>query len=118
MANKKGAGRPRKEIDKVQFEKLCSILCTKEEIAGWFECSEDTIERWCKREYKTNFAEVLKRKSQKAKISIRRSQLKMAEKNVTMSIWLGKQYLGQKDDPDESYDQEDTDTFFKEAGLG
>ena len=28
-------GRPKIEIDKDQFEKLCNIQCTKEEIAGW-----------------------------------------------------------------------------------
>lgn len=29
--------------------------------------------------------------------SLRRKQFAMAEKNATMAIWLGKQYLGQKD---------------------
>ena len=40
--------RPKKEIDQEQFEKLCGLQCTKEEVADWFDCSEDTIERWCK----------------------------------------------------------------------
>ena len=43
-------GRPRIEIDKEEFEKLCDIQCTLTEIAGWFRCSPDTIENWCKRE--------------------------------------------------------------------
>ena len=30
------AGRPRKNIDKEQFEKLCFLHCTLEEIAGFF----------------------------------------------------------------------------------
>ena len=30
-------------------------------------------------------------------MALRRSQWKMAERNATMAIWLGKQYLGQKD---------------------
>ncbi|MBQ0061347.1 MAG: hypothetical protein KBT15_06205 [Bacteroidales bacterium] len=33
-------------------------------------------------------------------MSLRRSQMKMAETNPTMAIWLGKQYLGQKDNRD------------------
>ena len=44
-------GRPKKEIDKKIFENLCGLQCTLEEIAGVFDCSADTIERWCKREY-------------------------------------------------------------------
>ena len=89
--------RPRIEIDKDQFEKLCSLQCTLDEIASWFKCSPDTVERWCGREYKMSFAEVFKKHSASGKISLRRWQFKMAEHNVSMAIWLGKQYLGQKD---------------------
>lgn len=91
------AGRPRKEIDMNQFEKLCAIQCTLAEIASWFNCSEDTIERWCKREYKVGFAEIYKKKSETGKISLRRIQFKQAEHSVPMAIWLGKQYLGQRE---------------------
>ena len=51
--------RPRKEIDQAEFEKLCALQCTKAEIAGFFNLSEDTVERWCKRTYKESFAVVL-----------------------------------------------------------
>lgn len=91
------AGRPRKEIDKNSFEKLCGLLCTLDEIAGFFNCSPDTIERWCKREYKKNFAEVYKNHSAMGKISLRRYQFKLAEKSAAMAIFLGKNYLGQTD---------------------
>lgn len=87
--------RPRIEIDANQFEKLCSIQCTLNEIAGFFNCSSDTIERWCKREYKESFADTYKKYSAGGKISLRRYQFKMAEHNAAMAIWLGKQYLGQ-----------------------
>lgn len=89
--------RPRKEINQEQFENLCFIQCTLDEVAGWFKCSEDTIERWCKREYGLRFADAFKRFSQGGKISLRRSQFKLAEKNAAMAIFLGKQYLGQRD---------------------
>lgn len=91
------AGRPRKEIDKETFEKLCAFQCTKEEISGWFEVSDDTIERWCKREYKENFAVVFAKKREKGKISLRRAQFRLAEKSAAMAIFLGKNYLGQRD---------------------
>lgn len=90
-------GRPRIHIDKDEFEKLCGIQATLVEIAGWFYCSEDTIERWCKRTYKESFAEIYKKYSAGGKISVRRAQFKLANKSAAMAIWLGKQYLGQKD---------------------
>jgi hypothetical protein len=87
--------RPRKNIDMAQFKKLCELSCTLTEIAGFFEVSEDTIERWCLREMKESFAECFKRHNARGKISLRRYQFKMAEHNPAMAIWLGKQYLGQ-----------------------
>ena len=90
-------GRPKKEIDKKIFENLCGLQCTLEEIAGVFDCSADTIERWCKREYGETFAEVYKKHSAKGKMSLRRTQFKLAEKSAAMAIFLGKNYLGQKD---------------------
>ena len=90
-------GRPQKEIDKKIFENLCGLQCTLEEIAGVFDCSADTIERWCKREYGETFAETYKKHSAKGKMSLRRIQFKLAEKSAAMAIFLGKNYLGQKD---------------------
>jgi hypothetical protein len=93
----KKMGRPRKEIDEAQFKKLCNILCTEEEIAGFFDCSVDTIERWAKRTYGVTFAEIYKRFSATGKISLRRYQFELAKKNAGMAIFLGKNYLGQRD---------------------
>lgn len=91
-------GRPRKPIDQVQFEKLCSILCTEIEIASFFEASLDTLNRWCKRTYKMTFEDIYKEKSCRGKISLRRTQFDLAGKgNPTMCIWLGKQILGQSE---------------------
>lgn len=99
MSNKqlKKRGRPLKEIEKKEFESLCGLQCTLIEIAGFFDCSEDTIERWCVRTYKMKFADVYKVHSQKGKISLRRHQMKLAEKSAAMAIFLGKQLLGQRD---------------------
>lgn len=92
-------GRPRKQIDQIQFEKLCTMQCTKEEIAAFFDCSEDTIERWCKRTYKESFAVVLKSKGVAGKISLRRNLFRMSEKNPGVLIFLCKNYLGMRDNP-------------------
>lgn len=90
-------GRPRKEIDQGQFEKLCGLQCTADEICGWFSVSQDTLERWCKRVYKRTFADTFAEKRQAGKISLRRSQWKLADKSPAMAIFLGKNYLGQSD---------------------
>lgn len=97
-------GRPRKEIDKKDFEALLRIQCTLKEITSFFDakldgCSEDTIERWCQRTYGQSFADVSAQKREYGKISIRRAQFDMMEKNPTMLIWCSKQYLGQTDEP-------------------
>lgn len=91
--------RPLKEIDKKQFENLCGLQCTKEEICGWFDVTDKTLENWCKRTYKAGFSEVFRQKRGLGKISLRRHQWRLAEKNANMAIWLGKQYLGQSDNP-------------------
>lgn len=100
--------RPRKEIDKKQFENLCGLQCTKEEICGFLEITDKTLENWCKRTYKAGFSEVFKQKRGKGKISLRRNQFRLAEKNANMAIWLGKQYLGQRDSVDEEGENETT----------
>ena len=97
-------GRPNLNIDKKMFEKLCEIQCTEKEICACFGCCEDTLNAWCKRNYTDEngkpltFSETFAKKREGGKASLRRSQWKLAEKNATMAIWLGKQYLGQKDE--------------------
>ena len=92
--------RPKKEIDQKQFENLCGLQCTLEEICGWFDVCSDTLETWCKRTYNKSFSEVFAQKRGAGKISLRRSQWRLAEKNATMAIFLGKQFLGQRDNMD------------------
>lgn len=94
--------RPRKEIDQQQFENLCALQCTEEEICGWFDVCTETLNSWCKRTYKLSFSEIFKQKRGKGKISLRRNQFRLAESNATMAIWLGKQYLNQRDQIDAS----------------
>ena len=89
--------RPKKEIDKKQFENLCGLQCTKEEICAWFDITDKTLDAWCKRTYRQSFSVIFAQKRGKGKISLRRSQFRQEKKNANMAIWLGKQYLDQKD---------------------
>lgn len=90
-------GRPPIEINQKQFENLCGLQCTKEEVADFFNCSEDTIDRWCQKMYGKSFAVVFKEKRNGGKISLRRKQWLLADKSPAMAIFLGKNYLGQTD---------------------
>ena len=85
-------GRPRFQIDFEQVERLAKIQCTQEEIAHCLGCSISVLER------SAEFRRVYKRGLEGGKMSLRRMQWKSAnEGNVTAQIWLGKQYLKQRD---------------------
>lgn len=91
--------RPSKQFDEATFEKLCAMMCSEDEICSFFNTTDKTIAKWCKRTYGMCFSDCLKRFGTTGKISLRRAQFKSAidKGNVTMQIWLGKQWLGQKD---------------------
>ena len=90
-------GRPLKEISQKDFENLCGLQCTQAEMCAFFNIDDMTLNRWCKRTYDKSFSEIFAIKRGLGNISLRRSQFRLAEKNAAMGIWLGKQYLGQRD---------------------
>lgn len=96
MGKNKG-GRPKKEIKQNEFEALCHIQCTKNEICDVFDIDEKTLTRWCKETYDMGFSDIYKKKSAYGKASLRRNQFELAKKSYAMAIFLGKQYLGQRD---------------------
>lgn len=84
--------RPKKTIDYKIVESLANIHCTQEEIAGVIGVSVRTLQR------DEEFCRVYKKGMDAGKMSLRRMQYKKAEEgSVSMQIWLGKQWLGQKD---------------------
>ena len=92
-------GAPYKKIDPEQFEKLCGLQCTKAEIAAFFHVNHECITRWCRRTYGKDFKEVYEEKRGIGKVSLRRTQWRLAETHPNMAIFLGKNYLDQHDDP-------------------
>ena len=91
-------GRPRKEINKTEFEKLCFLQCTEREFCSWFDVSDETLNKWCKENYDgRTFLAVFKEKRENGLISLRRTQFQLAEKSPAMAIFLGKNLLGQTD---------------------
>lgn len=104
--------RPRKKINEKDFESLLAMQCTLEEVTAFFDhklngCSEDTIERWCKRTYKQSFAEVSSKKRELGKISLRRAGFELAKKNPTVHIFYAKNYLGMTDSVETKIEFED-----------
>jgi hypothetical protein len=90
--NKKKIGRPKKVIDYNMVDNLARVFCTQQEIATILGVGLRTLQ------YDEEFMRVYKEAHENAKSSLRRFQFKSAQEgNVTMQIWLGKQYLGQQD---------------------
>ncbi len=82
--------RPRREIDREQVKALAAIFCTVDEIAVIMKIGKRTLERNYKDEIETGRAN--------ACASLRREQWRAAQKgSAALLIWLGKQFLGQKD---------------------
>ncbi|MGN1456936.1 MAG: hypothetical protein ACI4XP_03150 [Acutalibacteraceae bacterium] len=100
------AGRPKiqwTDKDYKTLEGLCAIHATNDEIKTVLNLSYETIDRLCEEHYKDengkpmNFSTVKEKYQSQGKISLRRLQFQHAEKSAAMAIFLGKQYLGQKD---------------------
>lgn len=83
--------RPKKVIDYEAVEKLANLQCTQEEIASFLGLSVRTLQR------DEEFCRIYKKGQDNGRMSLRRMQFKLADKNPTMAIWLGKQYLKQRD---------------------
>tara|TARA_R110000744_G_scaffold90426_1_gene175565 strand:+ start:1513 stop:1863 length:351 start_codon:yes stop_codon:yes gene_type:complete len=98
-------GRPKKKVDWRQFDEMCSIMCTADEISSVLGVSLRTLQRAVKDEFDETFATLYKKKSAGGLTSLRRIQFSMAHENVAMAIWLGKQYLGQRDQVEQKVEQ-------------
>ncbi len=93
---------PTTEDDFEVFESLCRIQCTLHEIAAFFKCDPDTLEKRVKQYYGEKFSVVFRVFRKGGLVSLRRVQYEKAiAGNVTLLIWLGKQYLGQREEPDD-----------------
>lgn len=108
-------GRPVIDFDWEAFDRLCMLHCTAVEIAAYFDCSVDTVERRVKEKFGLTFAEVFNVKSGKGKVSLRRKQYEVAMSgDRAMLIWIGKNWLGQSEPREpESSDQSLSQLFIE-----
>ena len=88
--------RPKKyNLDPKQIQNLARFGCTNVEIASFFGCSSDLLEK--------SYSEFLTKGRAEQKMRLRQLQWKSAENgNVTMQIFLGKNILGQQDKLEEN----------------
>lgn len=94
----KEKGQPfQRQIDFNQVLYWLDLGATKEEIAGAFYTSADTLGRRIEEHFGMTFAELKEKCVGAAKIRLRHNQMKLSEKSAAMAIWLGKVMLGQKD---------------------
>ena len=90
-----GRGITKKVVFDEDVYKLATMGCSDKEIATWFDIKEDTL--------RYNFAEIIAKGREDLKQSLRRAQIKLAlGGNATMLIWLGKNILGQSENPTDS----------------
>lgn len=88
-------GRDQTVIPPEEVYKLAAIGCKDKEIADWFGIDSNTL--------RYNFSAELIKGRETLKQSLRKAQLQVAlNGNPTMLIWLGKQYLGQSEQPMDS----------------
>jgi hypothetical protein len=87
-----GRGRRRRVVNPDDVYKVAAIGCNDREIAQWFSMDENTL--------RYNFSDIIANAREDLKQSLRHAQLKLAlGGNATMLIWLGKQILGQQENP-------------------
>jgi transcriptional regulator with XRE-family HTH domain len=85
--------RKRAEFDRKLVRTLASFGCTQEEIAEAVGISETTLKARARAEIDSGYAEMRR--------SLRKWQYNLAKQgNLGMLIWLGKQYLGQREKTD------------------
>lgn len=87
------------KIEKKKFKKMLEMLATKDEVAGMFEVSVCSVERFCKEEFGETFETLKNRYGSRGKYSLRRAMYVKAvyEGNVQMQMHLSRHYLGMKD---------------------
>ena len=87
-----GRGRNQKIVPPDDVYKLATMGCPDREIAEWYMISESTL--------RYNFSSYLTKARAQLKQRLRQAQLRTAlDGNPTMLIWLGKNILGQTDNP-------------------
>ena len=94
-------GRNKVVVDPNEVYKLATYHCTIKDISNFFGVPRDTIQY--------NFGDLIVQGYEETKQSLRMKQIEVAMSgNPTMLIWLGKQMLGQSDQPESAKDEDNS----------
>ena len=100
-----------REFDKKQFESLCGMQCSVEELCGWFGCDEAALNTWCMDTYGEDFRSAFDRLAMMGRIVLRREQVAAAKKNVSMARHLEAQRAGHEAPPQKRKNYRLTDAY-------
>lgn len=87
--------RVRAKIRVSEIRRLAQLMCTVGEAASSFGLKKATFEEMLKVDEGARRA--WEEGQADARISLRRKQMRLADNNASMAIFLGKQYLGQQE---------------------
>jgi hypothetical protein len=107
------SGRPEKPIDWDRVNELLEAGCTGTEIAPHFDIHYTNFYDRVEKKYGISFTDYASKMRQKGDSLLREKQYKKALKGENaLLIWLGKNRLGQKDQPEqENFKIEDLEKF-------
>lgn len=90
--------RPKLNIDWNEVDKYLQAQCDGATIARMLGIDPETFYKRCKADNKIGFSKYSQQKKAQGKELLRAKQYAVAMSgDKTMLVWLGKQYLGQKD---------------------
>lgn len=108
--------RQKAPIDPEALEKLAGLQCTVSEAAAFLEVAQSTLSTRMKTD--KLLADAWERGRELGKVSLRRSQWEAAKSgDRTMLIWLGKQWLGQRDRMEQDVKSDTAVRFIAEWGT-
>jgi len=107
-------GRPEISLDINQAELFGYFRATYETMAEYMGCHIDTVRKAMQNE-DSEFSKAYKKGFSGMKMKLSEAQVNTAinDHNPTLLVWLGKQYMGQKDNVQDSHDSQPEATDFE-----
>lgn len=85
------------------IENLAAVFATYDDVAARFRCSKDSVERFFQRHPDAKQRWITGQS--RGCVSLRANQFRLSKTNAAMAIFLGKNYLGQRDIVDQTPDR-------------
>lgn len=116
MTRKRGSkpGKPLAPIDWDLVDRLLMAGCKGTEVAARVGIHSDTLYRRVEQQYDVLFTDYAAKLKEKGNTFLREAQMTNAlSGNTTMQVWLGKQRLEQRENPEDKYDPATVNQFME-----